>query len=79
MIACKDAIMKSNSASALTWLATILLVVGGLIMSPAGSFLTYILAVIFAAISDGTHPAGKIQKGKADKNNPFFYFSGYLL
>lgn len=42
--------MKSNSASALTWLATILLVLGGLIMSSAGSFLTYILAVIFAAI-----------------------------
>ena len=41
--------MKNRSASALTWFAAILLCVGLLMMSPAGSFAVFILAALFAA------------------------------
>jgi 4-amino-4-deoxy-L-arabinose transferase-like glycosyltransferase len=40
--------MKNSTASALTWLAAILLGVGLLMMSPAGSFLAFILAALSA-------------------------------
>ncbi len=40
--------MKNTSASALNWLAAILLFLGLLLMSPAGSFFIYILAALFA-------------------------------
>jgi hypothetical protein len=42
-------IIKNSSASALTWFALILLILGLLMMSPAGSFAVFILAALFAA------------------------------
>ena len=39
--------MKNTSASSLTWFAAILLFIGLLIMSPAGSFFAYVLAALF--------------------------------
>jgi membrane protein implicated in regulation of membrane protease activity len=41
--------IKNSSASALIWLTAILLGLGLLIMSPAGSFLVFVLAALFAA------------------------------
>lgn len=41
--------IKNSSASALTWFAAILLFVGLLMMSPAGSLAVFILAALFVA------------------------------
>jgi len=40
--------IKNTSANALTWFAAILIFIGMLLMSPAGSFLVYVLAALFA-------------------------------
>jgi membrane protein implicated in regulation of membrane protease activity len=42
--------MKSHSASALIWFSLILLILGGLMMSPTGSLFVFALAGLFAAI-----------------------------
>ena len=42
--------IKNSTASALTWLAAILLGLGLLMMSPSGSFLVFIVAALFAAV-----------------------------
>jgi len=40
--------VKNSSASALTWLSAILIVVGLLMMSPSGSLAVFVLAALFA-------------------------------
>ena len=42
--------MKSHSASALTWFSLIVIISGGLMMSPTGSLFVFALAGLFAAI-----------------------------
>ena len=41
--------IKNSSASALTWFTAILLGIGLLMMSPAGSFAVFVLAALFGA------------------------------
>ena len=42
--------MKIQSARTLTWFAAILVLIGWLVMSPAGSFAVFVLSVLISAV-----------------------------